>query len=79
MLEFEKPAEVCEHHHPKFGCRGCIDIEREGALEAFYKEVAPPMCRRCKAPMQIATGHRMAMLIEYDCVSCPASQKVNAS
>ena len=79
MLEFDRPATPCDHHRPKFGCRGCIDIEREGALETFYKETAPPTCTRCRAPMMIATGHRMAMIIEYSCMSCPASQKVNAT
>ncbi|MDD5302966.1 MAG: hypothetical protein PHS14_07620 [Elusimicrobia bacterium] len=65
-IEFKKAAEACGHAAPVFGCRGCIDRDREAAISAFALATRPPVCPD-HGPMMLGEADRVAMTIAYEC------------
>lgn len=65
-IEFPAKTATCGHASPVFGCKGCIDSDRESAIKEFFSTADRPDCPR-HGEMMLATGNRLTMMITYEC------------
>ena len=60
--------ETCAHTAPVFGCRGCVNRDKLGILEAAKREPGP-LCPECGHRMEAYEADPVTMTIDYACTA----------